>query len=76
MPWCESCAKFWSPNSLTPAGECPSCGHRFSTDGARSLDGDELAVDDYKAPWHFKLMVGMAVVYVVWRIMQMVSWII
>ena len=40
------------------------------------LEGDELAVDDYRAPWHFKLMVGMAVVYVLWRIVQMISWIV
>ena len=25
-------------------------------------------------PWHFKLMVGLAVVYVGWRVVQMIGW--
>jgi hypothetical protein len=75
MPWCESCAKFWNPNSLTPAGDCPTCGHRFSP-GDASSDGDQFALDDYKAPWHFKLMVGLAAVYLMWRFIQMVGWLV
>jgi predicted RNA-binding Zn-ribbon protein involved in translation (DUF1610 family) len=84
MPWCETCAKFWNPNSLTAVGECPTCGHRFTrsvdTETARRTAdpaaGDADATDDYKAPWHFKLMVAMAVVYVSWRIIQVVTWIV
>ena len=74
MPWCETCARFWNPNSLTPAGECPTCGHRFPPDA--SLEGKGVTAEDYRAPWHFKLMVAMAVVYVTWRIVQMVSWLV
>ena len=31
MPWCETCAKFWTPSSMTPDGACPSCGRTLST---------------------------------------------
>jgi hypothetical protein len=87
MPWCDSCAKFWNPNSLTPEGACPTCGHRFSRSeappvttaapAAASVDEDDDAwLNDYKAPWHFKLMIAMAVVYLTFRLIQMVSWVV
>ena len=30
--------------------------------------------EDYKAPWHFKLMVVLAVLYLSWRFVQLISW--
>ena len=84
MPWCDTCAKFWNPNSLTPAGDCPTCGHRFgraelahSAPAAVAVDDDDDAwLSEYKAPWHFKLMVAMAVVYLTFRVIQMISWVV
>ena len=26
MPWCEHCAKFWTPSSMQADGTCPTCG--------------------------------------------------
>jgi hypothetical protein len=26
MPWCEDCAKFWTPSSMRADGTCPKCG--------------------------------------------------
>ncbi len=26
MPWCQPCARFYSPNSMTSPGDCPACG--------------------------------------------------
>ena len=26
MPWCEHCAKFWTPSSMKADGTCPTCG--------------------------------------------------
>ncbi|HEX6787153.1 MAG TPA: hypothetical protein VF076_08130 [Acidimicrobiales bacterium] len=26
MPWCEHCAKFWTPSSMKADGSCPTCG--------------------------------------------------
>jgi hypothetical protein len=70
MPWCEDCAKFWNPNSMPPTGECPSCGAKL----AEPQDGE--AQEDYKAPWHFKLIVALAAIYLLWRFVQLVTWIV
>lgn len=70
MPWCEDCSKFWSPNSLTPAGECPSCGRTVAS------AAEVAEAESYKAPWHFKVMVVLAVLYLSWRLIQMISWVV
>jgi hypothetical protein len=69
MPWCEDCTKFWTPNSMPVTGKCPSCGLQLAAP-------QELAdAEDYKAPWHFKLMIALAVVYLAWRFIQLATWI-
>ena len=70
MPFCEDCAKFWSPNSMPVTGKCPSCGLQI----AAPQELEEAT--EYKAPWHFKLMVILAVLYVSFRIVQMIGWIV
>jgi hypothetical protein len=79
MPWCDECSKFWSPNSIPASGKCPTCGRlvaeplkRPSLVSMMSEDGDE----DYKAPWHFKLMIVVAGLYIGFRIVQMVTWVV
>ena len=61
MPWCEECARFFNPTSMGKGGECPTCGRVIGT------------VE--KAPWHFKLMVGAAGIYLSWRAVQGVVWV-
>ena len=63
MPWCDECVRFFNPNTLTAQGECPSCGHRIAEPGSDDMD--------LKAPWHFKLLVAMAGVYLAWRFLQL-----
>ncbi len=70
MPFCEDCAKFWSPNTMPVTGKCPSCGLQI----AEPQDIEEAS--EYRAPWHFKLMVALAAVYLTFRVIQMVSWIV
>ena len=65
MPWCEECSKYWTPNSMTEEGDCPRCG----TNIADSVQ----PTDDEKAPWHFKLLVAGVVVYLGWRLIDLVS---
>lgn len=36
MPWCQPCARFYSPNSMTSEGDCPSCGTHLA-------DAEEVA---------------------------------
>ena len=61
MPWCEDCSRFYNPPSMSAGGECPSCGRVIAT-----------AVS---TPWHFKLLVGTAVLYLGWRAIQGVAWV-
>lgn len=62
MPWCEDCAKFWNPNSMAPDGSCPTCGRRIAE------------APSTKVPWHFWLLVGAAGLYLGWRAIQGVLW--
>ena len=65
MPYCDDCAKFWNPNSMPVDGRCPTCGAQL----AEPQDVDDE--DDYTAPWHFKLMVALVVLYLGWRFLQL-----
>ena len=64
MPWCEDCEKYWAPSAMTPEGECPDCGADLD---APEPVGAGTRTDDEGAPWHFKLLVVMLVVYLVYR---------
>jgi hypothetical protein len=66
MPWCEECAKYWTPNSMNEDGTCPTCHQEVEAPTTE-------AADEEKAPWHFKLMVVVLVIYLGWRFVQMVS---
>ena len=85
MPWCDECAKFWNPNSMPASGHCPRCGAKLAeprqvlehsaVDEAADDDADDAASEgeEYRAPWHFKLLVVMAAVYLLWRFVQLVA---
>ena len=75
MPWCDDCAKFWNPNSMPPTGECPKCGVRLAEPPHRDTHGVS-AQDEYRAPWHFKLLVVLAGIYLLWRFVQLVTWLV
>ena len=64
MPWCEECAKYWTPNAMNEDGTCPKC------DGVVE-DPSPDATHDEKAPWHFKLLVVSVVVYLGYRLVQL-----
>lgn len=72
MPWCETCSRFLNPNSLEPDGSCPTCG-RVVAEPATTTTAE---AEREKAPWHFKLLVLVTVVYLAWRAIQMVGWIV
>lgn len=63
MPWCDTCSRFWNPSTLTAEGACPTCGRLVAP------PGDE---EEPKVPWHFTLLVGLAVAYLGWRLVQLV----
>lgn len=72
MPWCEECSKFWNPTSLQGDGTCPSCGHTVATAAA----GEKKKDAGPKAPWHFKLMIAAVALYLGWRLVEAVGWLI
>ncbi len=78
MPWCEDCAKYWTPSAMNADGICPTCGRAVVAPQpitAKNLDLRKLAAgedgeseDDAKAPWHFKLLMVLLALYLPWRI--------
>ena len=82
MPWCEDCAKYLTPSSMNEDGTCPTCGRSVAAQRpitAKNLNLHQLAAgeggdeDDMKAPWHFKLLMVLLVVYLTWRIVQLLT---
>ena len=67
MPWCDACSKYYAPNGLNADGSCPSCGR---------VVAEAPVEQDVRAPWHFKLLVGSAAAYLLWRAWQGVAWVI
>jgi hypothetical protein len=76
MPWCDHCSKFWTPTSVDAEGTCPTCGRPLGRPAgpvtADDLDLKELAGEDARAPWHFKLLIVLVVLYVAWRIIDLI----
>jgi len=83
MPWCEDCAKYWAPSAMRDDGTCPTCGRSLEAPmrvvTAENLDLKKLASgnadddDDAKAPWHFKLLLVLLVIYLTWRFIQLLT---
>lgn len=62
MPWCETCNRFWSPPSMTSGGACPNCGR--------------VIAEPPTTPWHFKLLLLAVVLYLGFRAVQGVDWLV
>jgi hypothetical protein len=85
MPFCSTCARYWTPTAMDPDGSCPMC-HRpidappNADDSAplrsrNKIDVRALAAgtseEDVSAPWHFKVLVGGLVLYLGWRVVAL-----
>jgi hypothetical protein len=60
-------------------GSCPDCGVVLDkptgpTITAKDLNLKELAGEEGKVPWHFKLMIVALALYLGWRLIQLVIW--
>ncbi len=60
MPWCHTCEQYQPSAALKDDGGCPEC--------------EQVIGKPHKTPWHFKLLVVAAAVYLIWRFVQMVGW--
>ena len=71
MPWCETCSRFYNPNSVAPDGTCMKCGSFIAS------PDDEPPADDTKtkAPWHFKLLLVVLIIYLTYRLIQGIVWV-
>jgi uncharacterized paraquat-inducible protein A len=63
MPWCDTCDRIVENEELHEGG-CPRCG--------AILEAPERG----PLPWRFRLMIGAAVIYLVWRVVQMIGWLV
>jgi hypothetical protein len=65
VPHCNTCDRFYNPNTLRPDGTCPNCDEQL---------GEPLTrVEHEGSPWHFKLLIAVTVVYLGWRLVQLVT---
>ena len=82
VPWCEDCAKYWTPAAMNEDGTCPTCGRLVETPTtaepitAKDLDLRKLAAGEdgeeaAKTPWHFKLLMVLLALYLTWRLVQL-----
>jgi hypothetical protein len=54
---------------MPPTGKCPKCGLQIAS------PQEVVEASEYRAPWHFKLMIVLAAVYLGWRLVQLIQWI-
>ncbi len=75
MPWCDSCGRYFGKESLTPSGNCPTCGSKLDRPGP----ADEPAAEGAPGkgiPWHFWILVAALAIYLGWRLAQGVGWLV
>ncbi len=81
MPFCDACARHWTPTSMRPDGSCPTCGQVLelrrpvAAPGPVTSAETDDGVAPPKAPWHFKVMLLALALYLAWRGVQGVDWI-
>ena len=69
MPFCETCDRFYNPNTLNADGTCPTCGRQVGEPGAVTT------AEATPTPWHFKVLVLAVVLYLGWRLVQGLVWV-
>jgi hypothetical protein len=79
MPWCEQCSRFYTPSTLSADGDCPSGHHVADPDDAGGLvqsgaEGRES--ERVRAPWHFWVLVAAVALYLGWRVIQGIGWLV
>jgi hypothetical protein len=82
VPGCDACDRFLSPSTVKVDGTCPSCGRVVYAGHAHAPTSD-TAVDPVHAdddedlppiPWHLWLLAAALAVYLGYRAMQGIEW--
>ncbi len=83
MPWCETCSRFFTPNALRADGTCPACGRTVADPAADLPEHDgpvppagEEPEEHPRVPWHFWVLLVAAALYLGWRAIEGVGWLI
>ena len=78
MPWCDACDRFLSPSTVKVDGTCPSCGRVVDAGRAHTAEGPPAGAEDDEAlppiPWHLWLLAAALAVYLGYRAMQGIEW--
>jgi hypothetical protein len=75
MAWCVSCNKYLTPSRVQTDGTCPQCGKAVERG---LIPGMTRAADEPPpaVPWHLKLLAASLALYLGWRFLQILSWLI
>ena len=80
MPWCDVCDRFLSPSTVKVDGTCPSCGRVVEPGHARTAEAKLPDAEDDEdlppIPWHLWLLAGALAIYLGYRAMQGIEWLI
>ena len=83
MPWCDTCEVYLAPSTVTASGVCPTCGKRVDPgalkqerrehgEAGESTEEEEVP----PIPWHFWVLVVCVVIYLGWRLLQGIGWLV
>jgi hypothetical protein len=72
VPWCQECSKYLTPSTVKADGTCPTCGRAVG----EVEHGADQHTEATPVPWHFKLLVVALIVYLGWRLVQLIGWIV
>jgi hypothetical protein len=74
VPWCTDCDRYLSPSTVREDGSCPTCGRTVEPgEGPAKVQTTEEALPP--VPWHLKLLALAVAVYLGWRLIQGIDWI-
>jgi hypothetical protein len=78
VPWCDACDRFLSPSTVKVDGTCPACGRVVDAGRAHTASSSPAGSEDDETlppiPWHLWLLAGALAVYLGYRAMQGIEW--
>jgi hypothetical protein len=76
VPWCDTCDRFYNPNTLVADGTCPTCGRTVGADSSGEVAAGAAGAGEVRgAPWHFWALITATAVYLGYRLLQGVIWV-
>ena len=78
MPWCPACARYLTPTSMETDGTCPFCkqivDYKRNLKFEKAKDKGEELDEAIPVPWHLKLLLVAAAIYLGYRAYQGIEW--